>query len=127
MSVASRVASAMAAAAVGRGINILVQVVGVPLFISLWGVNIYGQWLMLTAIPSYLTALDFGLAAAAANAIAIKVAQGDARTARVIFDCSLGFIILVGTGVLMAAMAIVALIDPGALLLDKENPIPHEN
>lgn len=49
----------------------------VPVLIHAWGVPEYGTWLMLTAIPTYLSLSDFGFATAATNEIAMSTARGD--------------------------------------------------
>jgi O-antigen/teichoic acid export membrane protein len=49
----------------------------VPALIHAWGVPNYGTWLMLTAIPTYLSLSDFGFATAATNEIAMSSARGD--------------------------------------------------
>ena len=45
----------------GQGINILGQILVVPLFLWAWGAQLYGEWLVLFAVVAYLSLLDFGM------------------------------------------------------------------
>lgn len=44
----------------GNGATILVQLITVPILIKYWGVNVYGEWLILSTIPGYLILADLG-------------------------------------------------------------------
>ncbi len=48
----------------------------VPLFLRAWGAEGYGRWLVLTAMVSYLSMLDFGGQNFIGNLLAIDYAQG---------------------------------------------------
>ena len=41
-------------------IGILQTIITVPFFISAWGVDQYGNWIILTSITMYINLLDFG-------------------------------------------------------------------
>lgn len=43
----------------------------VPLFVSSWGSETYGSWLVLSAVPSYFIFAELGLSTATANAVSI--------------------------------------------------------
>ncbi len=68
----------------GAGANVLnlvyvtvITALTVPVLIHAWGVGQYGTWVMVTAIPTYLSLSDFGFATAATNEIAMSVARRD--------------------------------------------------
>ena len=68
----------------GIGANALSQIVSIGLQLALvpvlathWGMKLYGTWLMLFTIPSYLALGDFGFATAAGVDMTMKVARGD--------------------------------------------------
>ena len=42
-------------------ITIFMQAISVPVLLSNWGINLYGEWLILSTIPTYLFATDFGI------------------------------------------------------------------
>jgi O-antigen/teichoic acid export membrane protein len=49
----------------------------VPFFISSWGIQRYGEWLTLSAVPTALTLTNFGLATAASNSFVLAYGRGD--------------------------------------------------
>jgi len=58
-------------------IRVLTQLTLVPLFISQWGLALYGEWLLLTAVPAYLVLADFGFVDASSNELARKACGDD--------------------------------------------------
>ncbi|MEI8158789.1 MAG: hypothetical protein WCH60_18160 [Burkholderiales bacterium] len=49
----------------GQLITIAIQLVSVPLYLHYWGVALYGEWLILSAIPAYLALSDIGFVSVA--------------------------------------------------------------
>jgi hypothetical protein len=45
----------------------LTQIFSVPVFLSHWGVHLYGEWILLNTIPSYLGLSDVGFGSVAGN------------------------------------------------------------
>jgi hypothetical protein len=45
----------------GQLVNVLTQLVLLPAFLHYWTTNEYGEWLVITSIPSLLWTLDNGL------------------------------------------------------------------
>ncbi|WP_139751871.1 lipopolysaccharide biosynthesis protein [Aeromonas media] len=76
-SLKNRLIKGIGANAYGQAITVLIQLVSVPLFIHYWGIAVYGEWLILSALPAYLSMSDFGLGAVAGNSMVIKMAQND--------------------------------------------------
>lgn len=85
ISLKSRLIKGIGANAYGQAITVLIQLASVPLFIQHWGVSLYGEWLILSALPAYLSMSDFGLGAVAGNSMVIKMAQNDKAGALVIY------------------------------------------
>ncbi|MFM5023037.1 lipopolysaccharide biosynthesis protein [Aeromonas rivipollensis] len=81
----NRLIKGIGANAYGQAITVLTQLVSVPLFIQHWGISIYGEWLILSALPAYLSMSDFGLGAVAGNSMVMKIAQNDKAGALVIY------------------------------------------
>ncbi|CCD92763.1 membrane hypothetical protein [Bradyrhizobium sp. ORS 375] len=60
----------------------------VPVQISHWGLDLFGQWITLTALVSYLPYLNLGLVATATNDLIMAVAAGDRDRAQRSFQMS---------------------------------------
>ena len=65
------------ATALGPLVTIVVQVIGVPVFLHSWGAKLYGEWLILSVIPTYLAFSDIGFGDVAANDMTMRAAVGD--------------------------------------------------
>jgi O-antigen/teichoic acid export membrane protein len=81
----------------------IVQLVQVPVFLHFWGVPLYGEWMIVTAIPSYLQISNFGFGSVAGNEMAMMTARGDREGALRVFQscwwlitfiCSAGIVLL---------------------------------
>jgi O-antigen/teichoic acid export membrane protein len=72
-----------------------------------WGLHEYGEWLILTAIPTYiLLSPDFGLAGAVVNQMAISTAEGNRDKAIVLYRTS--WLILTAMAICFASIGMVA-------------------
>lgn len=96
MSVTRRVYSALAAGAFGQAVTILSQLLLTPLYFRLWGAERYGEWLVLSSIPAYLTMADLGIGPAAANEMTMRAAAGDRPAAQRTFRGALRVALLAG-------------------------------
>lgn len=68
----------------------LVQAIAlVPVLITAWGVEVYGGWLAVTALGSYVGLSNFGLSSASAGAMLLAAGAGDEARARRVFSSSL--------------------------------------
>src|SRR5271165_2131798 len=81
LAVKRRLIQNFAATSLGPGVNVLIQVVAVPIMLKGWGANLYGEWVLMSAIPAYLSISDLGFASAAANDMTMQVAAGDRKGA----------------------------------------------
>lgn len=88
----TRILHGLAANGFGQIITALIQVVSVPLFIRYWGIELYGEWLILSAIPAYFAMSDVGFASVAANDMTMLVAKGERRTALEVFQSTWVFV-----------------------------------
>jgi O-antigen/teichoic acid export membrane protein len=64
----------------------LTQIFSVPIFLSHWGVHLYGEWILLNTIPSYLGLSDVGFGSVAGNEMTMRVAAKDFTQALVVFQ-----------------------------------------
>ena len=76
MTARQRLLAGFSATAVGPVITALVQIVSVPAFLSAWGPSIYGEGLIMTAVPTYLSITDIGFGSVAGNDMTMRVAPG---------------------------------------------------
>jgi O-antigen/teichoic acid export membrane protein len=91
-------------ARVGRGIGgqsflrvavFVYQFAVVPIYIATWGLGVYGQWLTVTAIASFISFGNFGLSSAASVEVIRSASRGDYQRARSVFSSSMVMIALV--------------------------------
>ena len=62
-------------------VKVIVRLAEVPLLLSFWGAQLYGEWLMVAAIPAYLSVCDGGFAGAACREMSIRCGSGDRNIA----------------------------------------------
>src|SRR5438034_2020331 len=90
----------------GQGVVIVIQLAGVPILLRYWRPQLYGEWLILFAIPAYLSMTDLGFSQSAGNDMTARVARGDTAGAVTVFQ-SLGALVfsLALAGLLVVALA----------------------
>jgi O-antigen/teichoic acid export membrane protein len=97
-----RITSAFAASAFGPIANVGTQILLTPLFFLHWGAEKYGEWLLLSGIPTYLAIADAGIGSAAGNEMTIRAGAGDKGGAQSTFRGA----ILVSAGAAAIALLI---------------------
>lgn len=100
----SRLASTFGAQIYNQAVTIGIQLALVPVLLHYWGAERYGVWLLLSAIPTYLTFADFGFTMAAKNVMTIKVAGGDRSGALVTYQSIFMLLNAVVTGILIVLL-----------------------
>lgn len=109
-----RIARGLAANMGGVGLLLVTQVVSVPVLLSAWGVAVYGEWLVLSAVPTYVALSDLSFSSVAGNLMIMHEAAGD-RNATVTLGRRLWSIVSVMTGLVVLAAVAIALTFGGAL------------
>jgi O-antigen/teichoic acid export membrane protein len=104
------------AAGLGPIVTAFVQLVTVPVLLRAWGAQRYGEWLLLSAVPSYLSMTDMGFGSAAGNQMTMDVASGDRQSALQTFQTT-GALIAAATLIALAATLIAAGVLPAGDLL----------
>ncbi len=90
----------------GRTAGTLLSIGSVPIFISFWGLERYGGWLVLSAIPMWLNMSDLGFASVAANEMSLRMAQGDVTGAnRSLHSAWAAVLLVIGLGTLVGLPA----------------------
>lgn len=87
-----RLLTGLGANAFGQVATIVIQVVSVPIFLQAWGVDLYGEWLILSTVPAYFAMSDVGFANVAANEMTMQVANENRDSALEIFQSTWIFI-----------------------------------
>lgn len=81
-----RIIAGMGANSFGMAITVGIQLISLPLFLHYWDTSVYGTWLMLSAIPAYLSMADVGMVTAAGNKMTMAMGKGDPVEANRIFQ-----------------------------------------
>jgi hypothetical protein len=79
-----RLVGGAGAQAYAQVVQLLVRLGEVPLFLAIWTAPTYGKWLVLAAIPGFLTFADGGFATTSARDLMIRLAAGDLAGARAV-------------------------------------------
>src|SRR5437867_12754550 len=82
----------------GQAVVVVIQLAGVPILLHYWQAQLYGEWLILFAIPSYLSMTDLGFSQSAANDMTARVARGDKSGALTVFQSLSALVILSALG-----------------------------
>lgn len=120
----SRIRRMFGAVFLGKGLLAIRQIISVPVLITAWGADYYGSWLVLSAIPTFLSMSNSGLGASANLKIAADCSAGGYEEAQKTFTTSLWIIFTIGILVVIfstLAMTYVPFLHPAANLV--ENPI----
>ena len=111
----TRLALGTAVGFYGIFVQLVVQLVSVPVLTHNWGLAGYGAWVMLFSVPSLLAMADLGLTTAGANSMTEAAAQGDLpRAARIHMALR---VVTAATGLVLLALAalFIFVLRPGAL------------
>ena len=102
-----RVLAGMGANSVGMAITIGTQLGSLPIFLSHWDTTTYGVWLMLSALPGFLSMADVGMVTAAGNRMTMSLGAGDQRMANQLFQSAQVFMLVVCTGLAAVLLPII--------------------
>jgi O-antigen/teichoic acid export membrane protein len=114
----ARLLRGIGANAFSQAVIIGLQLALVPVLATHWGLKLYGIWILLFTIPSYLALGDFGFATAAGVDMTMKVARGDKEGTLVTYHSALTAIVTVSTTIFLIAMIICLLLPERALTFD---------
>ena len=64
----------------------IIQLIQVPIFFHFWATAVYGNWLIVNAVPGYLAFSTIGLGNVASNEMTMLVADGDREGALRVFQ-----------------------------------------
>ena len=90
-----RIIAGMGANSFGMAITISIQLASLPLYLHYWSTSTYGVWLMLSAVPSYLSMADVGMVTAAGNKMTMAMGKGNVTEANRVFQSAQMFMVIV--------------------------------
>ena len=102
---------------VSKAASTVIQLVQVPVLLHFWGVTAFGEWMILTAFPSYLSFSNTGFGSVAGNEMTMLMAGGKRAEALSVFQ-SCWWLITIIMGVTGAAMCVALKYLPMAKLLN---------
>jgi O-antigen/teichoic acid export membrane protein len=115
-----RIIAGMGANSFGLVITIVIQLVSLPLFLHYWDTSTYGVWLMLSAIPAYLSMADVGMVAAAGNKMTMSMGEGDVSKANRAFQSAQLFMTIVCSSLALIVIPLVLFVPfPGLNTMDR--------
>lgn len=94
----------------------IIQFVQIPVLFHFWSIQMNGEWMILTAIPSYLSFSNIGFGSVAGNDMTMLMARGEQDAALAVFQ-SCWWLISAVLGITGAAMCIALYSLPVARLL----------
>lgn len=113
---AFRLGRTLSAQAYGQVVTIAVQLALVPLLLHAWGTQVYASWLLLSAVPFYLTFSDMGFTFVAKNAMVMAVAAGRREAAVGVFHSVFALLCIAVPLLLAASVASILTLDLSRLL-----------
>jgi O-antigen/teichoic acid export membrane protein len=102
-----RLIRGMGAAALSPIVTGCIQLGPVPIFLHAWGAAKYGDWLLLSAIPAYLSLSDMGFGDASGNDMTVRVAAGDREGALRTFQSSWVLFAAISLGLLFVVSLVI--------------------
>lgn len=124
-SLRARIVRGFGAAGLFQLANIVLQLLLLPVLASHWGANLYGTWVMLFTLPSFLSLSDLGFGSTSATQMTMRVARGEFAEAAVVFQSAwltmlcLSSIFCVCVGVIGALLPAGAFPSSGAVSADE--------
>jgi O-antigen/teichoic acid export membrane protein len=111
-----RLALGFASNWVGKLASTITQLVQVPLFFHFWAASVYGNWLIVSAIPTYLTFSSIGFGNVASNEMTMLNSAGDREGALSVFQSCWWLISMICAAVGLLLVPILYLVPAASLL-----------
>jgi O-antigen/teichoic acid export membrane protein len=101
---------------VGKLANTITQLVQVPVFFHFWATSVYGDWLIVSAIPTYLAFSSIGFGNVASNEMTMLNSVGDREGALRVFQSCWWLISLICAAVGLLLAPVLYLVPVARLL-----------
>ena len=99
-----RILKGIGAQGFAQVVQIFIRLAEVPLLLSFWGTQLYGEWLMLSALPIYLSISDGGFAGAACREMTMQSGEGKRNPILTIFQST--WVLLIAISIVTVLLAI---------------------
>jgi len=99
----------------GTLINMVDKLATVPLFLFFWGIDLYGEWLILRAVPAYFAIAELGFSSAAANKMSVLVIREKYKEANSYFQSTLSLLAVITVFTLLSVACLIINIDVKSL------------
>jgi O-antigen/teichoic acid export membrane protein len=96
--------------------TVVAQLALVPVLLHAWGKETYGIWLLLSALPTYLTFSDLGFTLVAKNEMLMQVAGGSREAALRTFHSVFALLNLIVPGLVVVSVLLILSVDLSALM-----------
>lgn len=96
--------------------NTVIQLAQVPVFFHFWSEAVYGNWLLLNAIPTYLSFSNIGFGSVAGNEMTMAEARDDREMTLRVFQSCWWLIVIVLSVTALAACGLIWFVPVGTLL-----------
>ncbi|HXE07712.1 MAG TPA: lipopolysaccharide biosynthesis protein [Acidobacteriaceae bacterium] len=101
---------------VSRFVSTIIQLVQVPIFFHFWSTNVYGDWLIVNALPSYLAFSSIGFGSVASNEMTMLNSAGDREGALRVFQSCWWLVTLVCSAVGLLLVPVLLVVPLGSLI-----------
>jgi O-antigen/teichoic acid export membrane protein len=101
---------------ISRLASVVIQLIQVPVFLHFWITPLYGEWMIVTSIPNYLSFTNVGFGSVAGNEMTMMVARDDREGALRVFQSCWWLISLICTASILVLSGALYYI-PAARLL----------
>ena len=110
-----RIILGLGANAFSQVISIAIQLLSLPLFLLYWDTKTYGTWLLLSAVPAYLSIADIGMVATAGNKMTMAVGRSDFVEANKVYQSAQLFMATVCCSLAAIITPLVLFVPAGSL------------
>ncbi len=105
----SRIFKLLFTSFLGQGISVVSQLLIPPFFLSIFGLEVYGEWIALSASVSYLGTLNYGIQTYSNNEMTILYNRGDEDGAKAIQASAVRLLILLSLCFATCGLVVFAL------------------
>jgi O-antigen/teichoic acid export membrane protein len=117
-----RIASGVAAHLYSQLVTVVTQLAALPIFLTHWSSEQYGQWLIIAAIPIYLSIADAGVLTAAGNSMLMHSSRGEIAEVKLIFKASLLALFIIVPSIALISGAVLVFI-PVSITPDQQRAL----
>ncbi|MDE2301563.1 MAG: lipopolysaccharide biosynthesis protein [Sphingomonadales bacterium] len=109
----------------GQLVQLVVQLLSLPVFTAHWGLAGYGSWLILFTLPSTLAIADLGLTSAGGNSMTAAAARGEFARARSIYASMRLITLAVGLAIVAGVAVFLWVLRPHSLDFARAPTLGH--